>query len=493
LHRVLAGETEILEPTEIKLIRSNGDVIDVEVKSRMVKYQGKLVIQSIGRDITERKKTEDKIKFMAYHDNLTQLPNRLYFNQLLQSEIVKAKQYGEKIAVLFIDIDNFKEVNDSIGHHAADEVLKLFSKRVSYCVPPNAIVARVSGDEFSILLPNVKDMLEIVGITKKILDACKPDFSLGVSRIKITISMGISVYPTSGEDSEELMKNADLAMHIAKQKGKNTYQLFTEEIKENIAKKRRLNKDLTYAISDNQFLIYYQPVINLEKNDISSVEALIRWNHPKKGLISPVEFIPLVEENGLIIEIGEWVLRSSCLQVKQWQREGLSGLALKVNLSVRQLEQENFVEMMANVLDDTGFDSELLELEITESVLMRNTEQMIEVFDRLKLLNVKISLDDFGKGFSSLCYLTQFPFDILKIDRSFIQKMLLDEKSAAIVKIIINLAKQLNLRVVAEGVETEAQLSFLINNQCEEVQGFLFNKPLSVQDFELEYLQGQLT
>jgi diguanylate cyclase len=372
-------------------------------------------------------------------------------------------------------------------------VLNMVSERVCDSLPTKALIARISGDEFSILLPNVKDILEVEDIAKNILEVFKHDYFIEGRRLKITVSIGISMYPVSGQDPEELIKNADLAMYIAKERGKNTYQVFTDEIKKKFVKRRKLDEDLKYAIKDNQFDIYYQPIINVEKNTVSSVEALLRWNHPEKGLITPGEFIPLVEENGLIIPIGEWIFRNACLQVKQWHREGLSGLALKVNLSVRQFEQENFVEMIASILHDTGINPELFELEITESMLMGNTDHTLKIFNKLKALNVKIALDDFGKGFSSLSYLTQFPFDVLKIDRSFIQKMLIDDKSAAIVKTVIHLGHQLNLKVVAEGVETEDQLKFLINNQCEEVQGFLFNKPLSVQEFEVEYLKGHFT
>ncbi len=487
------GEVENVAPVEIKLLKPNGDIIDIEVNSRLIKYEGKIGVQTIGRDITERKKAEAKIKFIAYHDHLTKLPNRLYFQQLLHEQFDLAKQTNEKMAILFLDIDNFKEVNDSLGHTLADQLLKQVGNRVKFSLPSAAIMARVSGDEFSILLPNIKDVIEVEDIAKNILAACNDHFSLENCWGKVTLSIGISLYPACGQDPEELIKNADLAMNIAKKKGKNTYQVFTNEIKETFERRRKLSEDLKYALSEKQFVIYYQPIINVEKNTINSVEALLRWNHPEEGLISPGEFIPLIEENGLIIPIGEWVLKNACSQVKQWHQEGLSELALKVNLSVRQFEQENFVEMIASILTDLQFQPESLELEITESLLMRNTEYTSEILNKLKALHVKISLDDFGKGFSSLSYLTEFPFDVLKIDRSFTQKMLIDNKSAAVVKTVINLAHQLNLTVVAEGVETEEQFKFLVENQCEEVQGFLFNKPLPVEEFELIYLKRQLT
>ena len=488
LRRLYTGEAESIEPIEIKIIKSNGEIIDVEVNSQIIKFNGQIGIQSIGRDITDRKKAESKIKFMAYHDNLTQLPNRVSFNQLLQKHFEIAKQENKNIGILFLDVDNFKDINDSIGHSSADYVLKMIAERVRNCLPSQAVLARISGDEFSILMPTINNSAEIEDIANNILDVFTYDFPLEERTIRVTVSIGMSMYPVGGNNPDELMISADLAMYIAKEKGKNTYQVFTNEIKRKFVKRRKLLEDLKYALIQNQFVIHYQPILNVDKNKINSVEALIRWNHPVLGLISPGEFIPLIEENNLIIPIGEWVLRNACQQVKQWQKQGFRGLGLRVNLSVKQFEQENFVDRVTGILHETEINPEFLELEITETILMHDSDRTIRILNQLKTLNVKIALDDFGKGFSSLSYLTHFPFDGLKIDRSFIRKMLIDEKSAAIVKVVMDLAHQLNLKVVAEGVETEEQLGFLVKNRCEEVQGFLINKPLSVQQFEDEYL-----
>lgn len=487
LKQYYCGEAEMLDPVEVKVIKCNGESVNIEITSRVVIYEGRTCVQSIARNITDRKKNEEKIKFLAYHDHLTKLPNRFYFNELIQKQLDNMKQVKHKMAILCFDLDNFKQLNESLGHSMADNVLKTVSEKIRKCIPIDAVIARVSGDEFSILLPNIENIEQVEFISKTILATCNDEVSIEGRSIKTPVSIGVSVYPSHGKDREELVRKANLALDTAKQKGKNNFQLYTEEIKNKFVRKRKLAEDLKYAIENHQFFICYQPIINTMKNKVCSVEALLRWKHPFEGMISPGEFIPISEDNGTIVPIGEWVLRSACFQVKQWQQRGFYDLVLKVNLSVRQFEQENFVEMIANVLKDTSYNPQLLELEITESILMQNTEQTIEILNKLKKLGVKISLDDFGKGFSSLSYLTDFSFDVLKIDRSFIQKVLIDEKSAAIVNTVINLAHQLNLRVVAEGVETEEQFKFLVNNQCEEVQGFFFSHPLPVEDFERLY------
>ncbi|WP_100404720.1 bifunctional diguanylate cyclase/phosphodiesterase [Bacillus solitudinis] len=478
------------QQVEVALVNRQGQAIPFEINGVPVfDEQGQVSeVVVVCRNITERKKADEKIRFIAYHDILTKLPNRLSFQEQLQEQFQLALQKHQQFAVLFLDIDNFKQTNDTLGHSLADRLLASFADRIKGVLPKKAIFARVSGDEFSIVLPNVEDEQEVITLADGIIEGLKQGFSVEGIDIKVTTSIGISQYPKNGEIPEILVKNADFAMYFAKKKGKNTYQFFSSEIEEYLVNRKLLEKELKIAIDQFQFMNYYQPIYDVEKGRIGGVEALIRWNHPKKGLVPPMDFIPLAEENGLILQIGEWVLEQACLQAKKWQENGFDDLILKVNLSVKQLEQVDFVEQVAHCLAKSKLDPSKLELEITESLFVNETETE-EVFKSLKNLGVKLSIDDFGKGFSSLSYLTQFPVDVLKIDRSFITKMLNDKRSEGIVDTIINLGKVLELLVIAEGVETEEQFSTLINKDVDGIQGYYISKPLTVKMFEELYVK----
>ncbi|WP_078553694.1 EAL domain-containing protein [Bacillus alkalicellulosilyticus] len=478
-------------PINIKVYNVNREIMDVEVLYRLIEFQEKLAIQAICRDITERKKTEERMKFLAYHDPLTQLPNRSKFTQECQTALEFAKRNNSKLALLFLDIDNFKMINDTYGHSQADSVLIEISNRLKRIIS-NGVLARVSGDEFSILLKDINTSSDIENYIKRILNEFNKNIIVDGKIIRVTTSMGISQYPSDGEKVEKLLNHADLAMYIAKKNGKNTYQFYTDEINLVFLKRRKLEKEIRCAMNENQFLLYYQPIINCLSEEIEGVEALLRWKHPSKGIIGPHEFIPYFEETGLINQVGEWVLFQACKQVNRWRKAGLPHLNLNVNLSVKQLNNEDFVHQLKKIIIETNFDADSLQLEITESIMMHETEETIKIIKEIKELGVQIAIDDFGKGFSSLSYLTSFPFDILKIDRSFIARITDDPKTAGIVETIINLANVLDLNVVAEGVETTEQLSFLKRKGCLEAQGYLFSKPVPPHQIMSNYVKNKL-
>jgi diguanylate cyclase (GGDEF)-like protein len=435
------------------------------------------------RDITAHKLAEAKIKHQALHDLLTDLPNRVLFNERLADALEQASASNEQIAVCFLDLDRFKIVNDTLGHAIGDQLLKSVSTRLTQSLREGDIIARWGGDEFTILLPKVRDVKDIVNIQERILAALKPAFDIENHHLHISASIGIALYPAHGEDTETLIKHADVALHGAKSQGRNKYQFYNSAINSQATELFIIENSLYHALEQHEFSVYYQPQVNITTNKITKMEALLRWQHPELGLIPPAKFIPLAEETGLIVPIGEWVLRNACSQVKYWQNKlALPSLSIAVNLSVRQFQQPNLVGLIKQILAETQLAPECLELEITETIAMHNIELTIDILNQLNQMGISISIDDFGTGYCSLSYIKNFPIHTLKIDRSFIRDLTTNTQDVAITTAIIALAQGLNLSVVAEGVETEEQCNLLKILKCELMQGYLFSCPISGEE-----------
>ena len=444
------------------------------------------------RDVTDRKAIQLRIQHLAYHDNLTGLPNRGLLQDRLAHSIARAERSGRKVAVMFIDLDNFKNINDTLGHDVGDELLRLVSRRLADCVRAGDTIARQGGDKFIVLLDNLEDGRGASVVAQKILNALRASFALGGTEQHVSGSVGIAVYPEDGRDAQTLMKNADTAMFHGKGIGKNTYQYFTTQM--NVAVKRRMTLEsaLRRAVMQKDFVLHYQPQVNLETGEIVAVESLVRWKSEDSGTVMPGDFIPLAEETGLISEIGEWVLREACRQNKEWQDRGLAPRRMAVNLSARQFADKAFLDTVIRVLKDTGLDPKWLELEITESQVMRQTEGMILLLNRLSEMGVHLAIDDFGTGYSSLSYLKRLPIQKLKIDQSFIRDITVDPNDAAIVVAIINMARSLDLETIAEGVETQGQLALLRAKDCRVGQGFYFSAPLAADSVYMLLRQNNL-
>jgi len=434
---------------------------------------------AVFNDIIELKQKESEIQYRAYHDPLTTLPNRELFNDRLKLEINRASRSGLKLGVMFLDLDNFKDINDSLGHVVGDYLLQHVARRLLKCVRDVDTVARIGGDEFTILLPQISDPKEIVLVIQRILNIFKEPFTVQEHELYSTASIGISIFPTDGSDSIELLKHADLAMYHAKDHGKNSYVFFAHDMNVQIKKRLKLENQLRRAVKKNQFLLHYQPLVDMKTGYTVGVEALVRWNHPALGIVAPNDFIPLAEETGAIFRLGDWILETSCKQTLIWQRKGLSPIFTSVNVSSRQFFRKDFLENLKNILENVGLDTSSLTLQITENSIMRNRDEIIQVMNSLKEIGIKLSIDDFGVGYSSLNYLKCFPLDTLKIDQSFIYDIPKDHNSMAITKSIITLAKNLNLKVLAEGVENKEQLKFLQDNDCDLMQGYYFSPPVT--------------
>jgi diguanylate cyclase (GGDEF)-like protein len=440
------------------------------------------LIRSYVVDITERKRAEEMIQYQALHDLLTGLSNRTLFNHQLSLALANAHRNGEMLAVLFLDLDRFKTINDTLGHTVGDQLLQGVTKRLASCLREGDIVARWGGDEFTLLLSHVSHVDDATQTAQIILDTLQPAFEIEDHQLHITSSIGVVLYPYDGEDVQTLLANADVGLHRAKEQGRNQYQLYTPAMNSQASKLLTLENSLHKALECGEFVVYYQPQVNIFTWEITQMEALVRWQHPELGLISPKTFIPLAEENGLIVPIGEWVLQTACAQNAAWHKAGFSPLRVAVNLSARQFQQPNLVKVVARVLEEMELEPHLMELEITETTAMQNVDFTSAMLYDLHQMGVHISLDDFGTGYSSLSYLKIFPFDTIKIDQSFIQDLTTDPKGAAIIAAVITLGRSLGLRIVAEGVETKEQLDCLRSLQCTEMQGHLFWKPLSAEE-----------
>ncbi|MHB8841133.1 MAG: putative bifunctional diguanylate cyclase/phosphodiesterase, partial [Candidatus Aquicultor sp.] len=436
----------------------------------------------IGMDVTDRKQAEETINYMSYYDTLTGLPNRALFNDRLNLALAYAHRNQEVFAVMCLDLDSFKSINDTMGHVVGDEVLQGISKRLQECLREGDTVARLGGDEFALLLPQVTGVENVVKVAQKIFDAIQPPFNFDERDFYTTTSIGVSLYPYDGDDPQTLIKNAEVALYRAKEQGRANYQLYAPAMNAKAFERLAMENSMRKALEREEFIVYYQPIVDITTGRIISMEALIRWQHPALGLVSPAEFIPLAEETGLIVPIGEWALKTACEQNKAWQKSGLPEVRISVNLSARQFQQQNLVEMVNQTLEATGLAPEYLEFEITESVVMKDADAAIAILHEMKKRGIKVAIDDFGTGYSSLGYLKRFPIDKLKIDKLFVHTVTTDPSDEAIAEAIIAMAKSLNLRVVAEGVETVEQLELLHSLRCDEMQGYLYSRPLPAKE-----------
>ncbi len=462
----------------------------------------------ISHNITELKQSQEKIKTLAYYDSLTNLPSRPLFMNLLHHEIKRAKRNGKLMAVFFLDLDGFKNINDTFGHSAGDELLVSVGNRLKRhfrqsdtigrlggvigSVHPTTYehFARIGGDEFTLITPNVSDKKFTTTIAEKILNLFKKPFQIADREIFISTSVGIALYPDNGKNVETLIKNADTAMYKAKELGKNTFRYYSPDMNAQAEERMKLENKLRYAIKNQEFLLYYQPQYDIGTTQLVGMEALLRWKNDEMGLVSPVDFIPLAEETGMIVPIGEWVIRSVCLQGKIWHDQGYRDLHLSANLSMRQFFDPYLVDNIKSVIETTQFDPNFLELEITETAMIHDTDRAIQILNELKKLGIKIALDDFGTGYSSLIYLKYFQTDTLKIDQTFVRNADLKGRDGAIISSIIDMCHKLRIKVVAEGVETKESLDFLKKRNCHVAQGFFFNPPLPVEKIQ-KLLEGR--
>ncbi|MEF8719011.1 MAG: EAL domain-containing protein [Candidatus Accumulibacter necessarius] len=424
-----------------------------------------------------------KMAHLAHHDFLTGLPNRALLTERLSQAIGLARRRGKQVALLFVDLDYFKHINDSLGHAVGDQVLQSAARRLSACVRTTDTVCRQGGDEFVILLAEIEQPQDAALVAEKLLVALAEPQLIGQHEIHVTLSIGISVYPDDGIDGDTVMENADAAMYHAKASGRNNYQFFTAGMNSHAVRRLFVETGLRRALRQSEFRLHYQPQIDLASGAMTGTEALIRWLDPVLGLIEPEQFVPIAEECGLIVPIGRWVLREACRQVRSWLDAGLHAVPVAVNISALEFRHQGFVDEVALILKETGLAPRYLELELTENILMHDTESSAQVLASLKAMGVQLAIDDFGTGYSSLGYLKRFPIDTLKIDQSFVQDLATDADDATIVSAVIGMGRNLKQRVIAEGVETQEQLAFLRTQRCAQGQGFLFNRPLPAEDF----------
>ncbi|MFI4913628.1 MAG: putative bifunctional diguanylate cyclase/phosphodiesterase [Steroidobacterales bacterium] len=479
---------------ESQIYRKNGEIIWISENSRAIRDEAGnvLVYEGTVENITERRLYQSRLEYQATHDTLTGLANRSLLQDRLEQAIRTAASHGDKLAVVFVDLDHFKLINDTLGHHIGDELLKSMAQRLGSCARDYDTVARVGGDEFVLLL-NAHASTDPIGHSlEKILAVVAQPWATAQREFHLTCSIGVAMYPQDGGDPQTLLKHADSALYRAKDNGRNNFQFFTSELTTLMTQRLDMENKLRRALERNQFELHYQPRIDLTSGLIVGAEALVRWRLPGEGLIPPSRFISLAEETGLIVPLGSWVMRQACAQVRAWQTEGLSLGAVSVNVSAQQFRQGDLARTVNDALEDTGLDAAHLELELTESMMMQDAPQLILMLNDLKRRGVKISIDDFGTGYSSLGYLKRFPVDHLKIDRSFVLDIATDPDDAAIVRSIIALGHALGLRVVAEGVETAEQVEFLKHNQCDEVQGFHLGRPVAQDEFR-RLIWAQLT
>ena len=437
----------------------------------------------------ERKANEDKIWHQAYHDSLTGLPNRDSFIERMKEAIVRAKRHKKNGALMFLDLDRFKLINDSLGHDAGDQLLRIVASRIQQSIRETDMAFRMSGDEFVVILEDLENGEKAAVPARRVLEAMATPVSLDGHDVIVNMSIGITAFPKEDVDVEKLVKEADSAMYRAKQTGRNQYEFFSPEMNMAASERLALETDLQRALSNNEFVLYYQTKVDTHSRELLSVEALLRWQHPQKGIIPPNAFIPLLEDMGLIDSVGTWVLSTACQQAQSWVAGGLRPLRMSVNISAMQFRKKDFIQSVRDALETSGLDAKYLELELTESMFVQDTDYAIGVMHELKKLGVTLSIDDFGSGYSSLSYLKQFPVDYLKIDRSFIRDLANSDKDVAITTAISALAHSLNLRLVAEGVENEQQVELLRDKGCHELQGFLFSKPVPAQELERQLLQ----
>lgn len=475
------------EYKEYEIVKPNGESVFLQISGVEISYMGESAIMAVGNDVTARKEYEEKIRFMAYHDALTGLPNRYMYNEVLEETMERCKKNHLPMAVIIMDMDRFKFINDTMGHDAGDELLKQVSNRLVSSVRKGDLVSRQGGDEFSIILEDANQSCA-TNVAERILEAFSEPFLLKEKKFQISPSIGISLFPLDGEQKEMITSKADKAMYLAKKSGQRKYQFFHEHGEE-LVKRLQIEQDLGNAIESGEFFLEYQPCLEFKTGKIYCVEALIRWNHPRFGRISPVEFIPIVEESGWIVPLGKWILNEACRQNKQWLAKGII-VKTAVNVSSLQFEDRNFVKVVKEVLHNNQLPAENLELEITESV-MQNIDTTSDIIHGLKHLGVKISIDDFGTGYSSLSVLSRLPIDHVKIDKSFIKEIKSNQNIKALVRTMIEMGEHLNFDLIAEGIEDKEQEEILIRKGCHYGQGFYYSKPSSPEELEPILIHNQ--
>ena len=479
--RYVLAENGVVRGAEMEIYCRDRTRKWMRANMRAVRDGGGNVVLHEGtvEDITDRKVAEERVQFLAYYDALTELPNRTLLQDRLAKALAGARRRKDKVALLFLDLDRFKIINDSLGHSCGDLLLQGVAERLKKWARELDTVARLGGDEFLIVLTSVKDVADAAVAADRIVKSMTAGFVVQGHPLSISCSLGISVFPEHGADGDTLIKNADAAMYCAKENGRNNFRFFTEEMNAQVAERLTLENSLRLALDKKELFLVYQPQMDIATGRITGLEALLRWQHPELGLVPPDKFIRIAENSGLIMPIGEWVLRTACSQARTWQDEGLPAVPVAVNVSAVQFRQEGFRELIRRVLHETGLAPQYLELELTESLLLSSADVTFSVLQELKALGLKLAIDDFGTGYSSLSYLKQFPVSKLKIDRSFVRDIAVNPDDAAITTAVISMAKSLNLTVIAEGVENEAQMSFLRAHQCDEIQGYYFSKPLA--------------
>jgi len=461
--------------------RKNGNVFPAEVCLTALTLSGRPRLLATVRDISDRKLAEEQVQFLAYYDALTGLPNRTLLKDRVTKALAAASRQGHKVAFLFLDLDRFKDINDSLGHSVGDLLLQGIAERLKTWGREQDTVARLGGDEFLITLTQVKDLADVAVAAERLMDAMTAGFVVQGHSLDVSCSIGVSIFPEHGTDCETLIKNADAAMYGAKDCGRDNFRFFAEDMNAHALERLSLENGLRLALEKEELFLVYQPQMHVATGRVTGLEALLRWQHPDLGLVPPDKFIRIAENSGLIVPIGEWVLRTACLQARKWQDEGLPAVSVAVNVSAVQFRQQGFCELIRSVLHETGLAPQYLELELTESLLLANADVTLPVLRELKSMGLTLAIDDFGTGYSNFTSLRQFGVSKLKIDRSFIRDVAMKPDDAAITTAIISMAKSLNLKVIAEGVENEAQMSFLRTLQCDEIQGYYFSKPLTAE------------
>jgi len=464
-------------------ITKNGKTIYCEwYNTPLTDTSGRVIgVASLAHDVTDQKLTAERISYLAYYDDLTGLPNRMLFKDRLSQAFIEADRKERLAGIMFMDIDHFKDVNDTLGHEAGNVLLQMAARRLQDCFRPSDTVARFGGDEFAVVLADMGHVDDVIQVAQNVVDSFKEPFDILGHEIFVTFSMGITLYPFDDGNTENLLRDADSAMYVAKAAGRNCYRFYAASMTASAEARLALQAGLRHALDQNEFILHYQPQLELGSNRITGVEALVRWQHPVKGMISPAQFIPTAEETGLIVPLGEWVLRTAYAQAKAWQEQGMANVRMAVNLSARQFKEPLFPQRVLAIVNETGLDPHCLELEVTESILVDGLESVSAVLQDFKQAGIMIALDDFGTGYSSLSYLKRFPIDKLKIDQSFIRDVLTDANDTGLVRAIIAMARALGLKVIAEGVETQGQLDFLHADGCDEIQGYHIARPMPAE------------
>ncbi|HEU5339145.1 MAG TPA: EAL domain-containing protein, partial [Sulfuricaulis sp.] len=479
INAALGGEPQFFEWVHIHL---DGTSFHAEVSLNAIELNNERYLHAIVRDISERMQAQERLQYLAHHDSLTGLPNRAMFLERLDHALTRARWTSRPLAVLFLDLDRFKNINDTLGHDIGDSALRVAAQRLLDSVREGDTVARLGGDEFTVLLEDLASTDDVPVVAQKILESVSQPFEVEDREFVMTTSIGISLYPSDGDDSLNLLRNADTAMYRAKEMGRNKSQFYSSEMGVKAFEKFMLESNLRHALERNEFQLYYQPQVNLATGAITGVEALLRWRHPELGLVSPAQFIPVAEETGLMQSIDEWVLRTACLQAQAWRSAGLPPFVMAVNLSGAVFSEPTLVDIISRVMGESCMAPGQLELEITEGAIMQNAEHMVRTLDDLRKMGINLAIDDFGTGYSSLSYLKRFPIDTLKIDQSFVKDVTYKDEDASLVKVIIVMGHALKLKVIAEGVETTEQLALLRQLGCDGMQGFLFCRPLPAKE-----------